>query len=69
VTGATVIGTDTGSIDLNPDRFGNFAALITITEGTGMFANSRGQLVLRGRLDFQTGAATGDYTGRVCSNR
>ncbi len=64
--GSVVTGIDTGTIDLNPDMFGNFTALITITDGTSYLENTYGQLVLRGKVDFETGGSRGRYTGSIC---
>jgi len=58
-SGAEIVGTDTGSIDLPPGA-GGFASLITFGEG------ATGQIRLRG--DFNAAAATtsGDYLGELC---
>lgn len=57
--GGQAIGTDTGSIDLNPAT-GGFASLITFTSGR------TGQIRLRGKLGA-TGTTSGDYTGELCT--
>jgi hypothetical protein len=57
--GGQAIGTDTGSIDLNPAT-GGFASLITFTSGR------TGQIRLRGQLGA-TGTTSGDYTGTLCT--
>ncbi|MFW6066844.1 MAG: hypothetical protein ACOC97_00780 [Myxococcota bacterium] len=63
---ALVTATDTGTIDLSPDRWGNMTSLITIIDGTGHFEGARGQLALRGRVDLESGGASGNYTARIC---
>ncbi|MEO1174795.1 MAG: hypothetical protein AAFX94_22490 [Myxococcota bacterium] len=62
----SLVGTDTGSFDLDPLGEGRFVSLITITDGTDAWAGAKGTLQIRGRLDFGTGMARGDYFGRVC---
>lgn len=64
--GALLTGVDTGTIDLNPGRWGNFVSLITILDGTGRFEGARGQLALRGKVDLQTGGASGDFEAQIC---
>lgn len=63
-----LVGTDTGAIDLNPVGYGAFSTLLTINDGTEYFEGANGFLQIRGNLDFTTGAARGDYKGRVCRN-
>jgi hypothetical protein len=65
----TLIGTDAGSLDLNAGAFGAFATLITITGGTGSYTRAAGYLQVRGKLDFTTGGAKGDYKGKICSRQ
>jgi hypothetical protein len=62
-----ILGTDAGSIDLNPFGFGKFTTLITITDGTGRYQGASGYLQIRGTLDFATGGARGDYVGKICT--
>jgi hypothetical protein len=62
-----LVGTDTGALDLNPAGHGAFSTLLTVNDGTGRFEGARGYLQIRGNLDFATGAARGDYTGRICA--
>ena len=64
--GSTLIGTDSGTLDLDPDGFGNFTALITFTEATGKLEGSRSQISLVGHLDLETGTAEGTYRGMLC---
>jgi hypothetical protein len=56
--GGTIVGTDTGSIDLPPGA-GGFASLIT-------FDNSGGQIRLRGEFNAAEAATSGDYIGELC---
>lgn len=63
-----LVGTDTGALDLNPIGDGAFSTLLTITDGTDHYEGASGHLQIRGNLDFTTGAARGDYTGRICRN-
>lgn len=65
--GSLILGSDAGTIDLNPTRSGNFVSLITFGGGTGVFTNASGQIALRGRLDLATGTVAGDYLGELCS--
>ena len=62
----TLLGTDTGSIDLPTiGGLGGFASLITFTGGTGSMSTAKGQIRLRGEL---IGATTsGDYLGTLCT--
>ena len=60
-------GTDMGSIDLNPFGLGKFTALLTLHGGTDHYAGATGYLQIRGTLDFNTGGASGDYRGLVCT--
>ena len=58
-SGAQIVGTDTGSIDLQPGR-GGFASLITFEGST------TGQIKLRGDFDGAAGTTNGDYLGELC---
>ena len=62
-SGAIVLGTDTGVIDLPPGN-GGFASLITFNGGTH---NATGQIRLRGDYDAVAGITSGDYLGTLCS--
>ena len=64
--GATLTGIDTGTIDLDPARFGNFVSLITFTTGTGYLEGATGQIALRGKLNFASGMTEGNYRGQLC---
>jgi hypothetical protein len=65
--GATITGVDTGTIDLNPARFGSFVSLITFQSATGYLEGfSRGQIALRGALDFASGQTEGNFRGQLC---
>ena len=64
--GATWTGIDDGVIDLDPNRFGYIASLITFTEGTGWLSGATGQIHIRGNVNFETGGSSGNYVGRVC---
>lgn len=57
--GSSVVGTDTGTIDLPPGA-GGFASLITFTTG------ATGQIRLRGEFSAASGTTAGDYTGTLC---
>lgn len=59
-SGAQIVGTDTGSIDLQPGR-GGFASLITFEGST------TGQIKLRGDFDGAAGTTNGDYLGELCA--
>jgi len=61
----TIVGIDTGTIDMGAD--GGFASLITFTGGTGAYEQATGQIRLRGRLDQQTGTTAGDYDGTIAT--
>jgi hypothetical protein len=63
----SLIGTDAGSLDLNPFGHGAFTTLITITSGSGAHAGATGYLQVRGHLSFLTGGASGDYEGQICT--
>ena len=56
--GSTVLGADTGSIDLAGN--GGFASLITFNSG------GTGQIRLRGYFDAVQGTTSGDYVGQFC---
>lgn len=64
--GATIRGIDTGTIDLDPTRFGSLASLITFTEGTGYLSHASGQISVQGSLDFASGETSGFYRGKLC---
>lgn len=64
--GATIQGIDTGTIDLDPTRFGALSSLITFTSGTGYLRRATGQIQVQGNLDFASGGTGGRYTGRLC---
>jgi hypothetical protein len=57
--GATVVGTDSGTLDLPPGQ-GGFASLITFDTGAS------GQIHLRGDFDAAAGKTAGDYLGSIC---
>ena len=57
--GSTVVGTDSGTLDLPPGQ-GGFASLINFDTGAS------GQIVLRGHFDPAAGTTSGDYLGAVC---
>jgi hypothetical protein len=59
-SGASISGTDTGSLDL-PPGLGGFASLITFVGGGG------GQIRLRGEFNATDGSTTGDYLGTLCT--
>lgn len=67
-SGDTVLGTDTGAIDLPPGN-GGFASLITFKGGTGAMSNATGQIRLRGDFDPVAGITSGDYLGTVCTSK
>ena len=58
--GATVVGTDSGTLDLPPGQ-GGFASLITFDVG------GSGQIRLRGEFDPAAGTTAGDYVGSFCA--
>ncbi len=65
--GATLTGIDTGTIDLDPTRFGSFVSLITFQSGTGHLEHFQtAQIALRGALDFASGQTEGNFRGRIC---
>jgi len=65
--GATLTGIDTGTIDLDPARFGSFVSLITFQSATGHLEDfSRAQIALRGALDFASGETSGNFRGQIC---
>jgi hypothetical protein len=64
-SGDTVLGIDTGSIDVGA---GGFASLITFKGGTGAAATASGQIRLRGELDQLAGTTSGDYIGTICTS-
>lgn len=65
--GATLTGIDTGTIDLDPARFGSFVSLITFQSGTGHLDGfTQAQIALRGALDFASGQTEGNFRGRIC---
>jgi hypothetical protein len=57
--GATVLGTDSGTLDVPPGQ-GGFASLISFTSGAA------GQIHLRGDFDPVAGTTAGDYLGAIC---
>lgn len=64
--GATLTGVDTGTIDLNAMRDGNFVSLITFHTGTDYLAGAIGQIALRGKIDLEQGTTAGNFRGRLC---
>jgi hypothetical protein len=67
--GGSLVGTDTGAIDVDPRSHGRMAALITITDGSDGYEGYSGVLQLVGKLDFATGAVSGVYSGELCRRR
>ncbi len=67
--GRTILGTDTGTIDLPipgvPPGLGGFASLITFTT-PGVAGPATGQIRLRGEVSLAAGTTIGDYIGTVC---
>lgn len=63
--GGAVMGTDSGTIDFDPGRFGHFASVFTFTGSTDAAAVT-GQVIMQGRLDF-LGGGSGQYTGSLCT--
>ena len=59
--GSTVLGTDSGTLDLPPGQ-GGFASLITFDVGAS------GQIRLRGEFDPVAGTTSGDYVGVACAS-
>lgn len=67
-SGDTLLGTDTGAIDLPQlGGLGGFASLITMNGGTGTMSTATGQIRLRGEFSLTAGTTSGDYTGTLCS--
>lgn len=64
--GGSLVGTDTGAVDLSPVGTGKMVSLITITDGADGYDGVRGYLQLRGTMNFVTGAVTGEYVGEIC---
>jgi hypothetical protein len=62
-SGDTLLGTDTGAIDLG---LGGFASLITFDGGTGAMTDATGQIRLRGELGAEN-TTSGDYIGTLCT--
>ena len=58
-SGAEIVGTDTGAIDLPPGA-GGFASLITFDENGG-------QIRLRGSFNAAEATTSGDYLGELYS--
>jgi hypothetical protein len=56
--------TEAGAIDTAAE--GKYATLLTVTGGTGKWANASGQIVLTGAFNFATGEGEGRYSGKVC---
>jgi hypothetical protein len=48
-----------------PPHLHNINASLGVTEGTGVFANGRGQLVLQGNINVQTGDASWEIKGTI----
>ena len=66
--GGTLTGTDSGTIDFDPGRFGHFASMFTFAGAAGAAQGVTGQVIMRGRLDF-LGGGSGEYTGSLCTAR
>ncbi|MEK7705363.1 MAG: hypothetical protein AAB426_10420 [Myxococcota bacterium] len=64
--GGSIVGTDSGAIDLSPFGSAKMASLITLIDGADGLEGAGGYLQLRGGLDFATGGVTGDYHGELC---
>ena len=56
--------TEAGAIDTAGE--GKYANLLTVTGGTGKWANASGQMTLIGVFNFATGEGEGRYSGEVC---
>jgi len=66
IQAGSLVGTDTGTVDLNPFGTGRQAALITLTAGADGLEGSSGYLSLIGAMNFSTGEVLGRYEGQVC---
>jgi hypothetical protein len=64
--GGSLVGTDTGAVDLSPVGTGKMVSLITVTDGADGYEGAHGYLQLRGTMNFLTGAVTGEYVGELC---
>ncbi|MDF1561983.1 MAG: hypothetical protein P1V51_03005 [Deltaproteobacteria bacterium] len=64
--GGSLVGTDTGTVDLSPVGTGRQAALITLTGGAEGLEGTTGYLTLVGELSLMTGEVQGRYSGELC---
>ena len=47
---------------------GEYAEVITITEGTGSYAGATGTIIAAGTSSLESGSASGTYSGNICFN-
>lgn len=64
--GGSLVGTDTGTVDLSPVGTSQQAALITVTEGADGLEGTSGYLTLIGEMNLFTGEVRGRYQGELC---
>jgi len=67
--GATLTGSDSGTLHYNPTGPSPFAAVIPITGGTGVLENATGSLNVVGNINFIDGTGHGLYEGTVCKSK
>jgi hypothetical protein len=67
--GATLTGTDSGTLHYNPTAGSPFAAVIAITGGTGVLENATGSLNVTGSISFIEGVGHGLYEGTICKSK
>lgn len=60
-----LFGAEAGALDTTSP--GNYADLMTITGGTGVFAGAFGQIHFFGNFDLATGTGDSQYSGVVCT--
>jgi len=64
--GATLFGSDSGVLQIQPDGTANFVTTVDLVGGTRQYEGVTGQFVAPGVLNLGTGATVGSYTARIC---
>jgi hypothetical protein len=64
--GATIFGSDSGKLTMQPDGTAPFVTTIQIVGGTRQYEGATGTFVAPGVLNLATGATAGTYSATIC---
>jgi len=65
-TGATLLGSDSGLLTIQPDGTAVFVTTVQLVGGTRQYEGVTGQFIAPGVLNLGTGATVGSYTATIC---